>query len=141
MTATTTIAIGIMIAQLSLAQIQLNNLRVTGVNPIAEAINMPVHNDWLLPETLRSIASSTALKFGLNASQFVAVVDCESSFVYNQRGDNGLARGLVQIRSDKWPDITDVQADDPLFAFNFMAQKWKEKHSAYWTCARKLGVS
>lgn len=72
----------------------------------------------------------------MNADHLKKVVNCESLWDITARGDNNLARGLSQIRSDYHPDISDAQADDPEFALNYMATKWSEGEASEWSCTK-----
>lgn len=64
------------------------------------------------------------------------VIKCESNFNPNAVGDSGYSRGLVQIHSRYWPEITDEMAFDPEFAITFLAEKLSEGKGRLWTCYR-----
>ena len=80
------------------------------------------------------------MKYGVNRKVLYDTLDCESEHFKDVaiRGDNGLARGLAQIRSDYHPDITDAQADDPVFAIDYIAHQFSIGHANQWSCWRML---
>lgn len=79
-------------------------------------------------------------EYHLNYKTFYNTLDCESQGFKDVsiRGDNGLARGLAQIRSDYHPDITDAEADDPVFAVHYMAQEWSKGNENEWSCYKMV---
>lgn len=79
-----------------------------------------------------------AKKYGVSRETLYKTIECESNFVTDARGDGGKSRGLSQIHSDYWPEITDDMADDPSFAVDFMAKKFSEGKGHLWTCFRSL---
>lgn len=91
-----------------------------------------------LPEVvdINTLIKEDAAKYGLNEDHLYKTLNCESDGFKDVaiRGDNGLARGLAQIRSDYHPDITDEEADNPVFAINYMAQQFASGHAAEWSC-------
>lgn len=133
MTASTTIAI--MLIQLSTAQIQLNNLKVTGVEPISQVLSLPSHPEYLLKQTLVDFASTTAVQHHQDPVLFQKVVSCESGWDYKAVGGLGEV-GIVQIYPIKHPGISKDQMLDPLWSLNWMAQQWEDMHQAWWSCWR-----
>ncbi len=120
--------IGSLIISLLLAQAQLERLAPTLVYAAT------ITPREIVAPNLVALASSTAEKYHLNTEHFLKVINCESGFNPNIRGDNGLARGIAQIRSDYHPDISDAQADDPRWALNWMAQEWAADRAYEWRC-------
>ena len=89
-------------------------------------------------DSLRAYATRQADYYGLDMPALIATIECESGFNATSRGDHGLARGIAQIRSDYWPDITEAQADDPYWALDWMIEKWREGREELWSCYRNL---
>lgn len=130
-----------MLAQLSSAEIQLNNLRAEGNPAYSEVLNIPYHPEWLLEPTLQDLASTTAAKYGVDPVAIQAVMGCESHWNIAAVGDFGTSFGLSQIHLPAHPDITKAEALDPIFSMNYMAQEFAKGKANLWTCARELGVS
>lgn len=84
-------------------------------------------------ETIIGIIKQKSAQYGVDPIIPIAIVEAESRYVVNARGDNGLARGLAQIRSDFHPDITDAQADDPYFAIEFLVSNLALGHCSWWS--------
>lgn len=109
--------------------------------PIAEAAQvaeMPApilaEHQWTQGE-LEDLVDRTATQQGLNATRVKAVIKCESNWNYRAVGDNGKAHGLVQIRTD-YNDVSTSEANDPVYAVNFLEKEWKAGHADHWTCYR-----
>jgi hypothetical protein len=92
--------------------------------------------------TLSLIVNAYGAKWGLSTTsreEMVGTLRCEDHDMDpGARGDNGLARGVAQIRSDFHPDVSDSQADDPFFSINFMASYFARGQQAQWSCWRQL---
>lgn len=87
--------------------------------------------------TAESIVRAYAARYGVSGDEMWGTILCEDKPLNPSiRGDEGLARGLVQIRSDYHPEVTDKQADDPFFAIDFMARYFKAGKQSQWTCWR-----
>ncbi len=76
------------------------------------------------------------------------IVREESGYVTDAIGDMNIkckktgkpvrARGLVQITECWWPKVTDIQANDPDFALDFLASWISKGHCSWWsTCPIK----
>lgn len=63
-----------------------------------------------------------AEQYGADRGVGFVIISAESGFNPQAIGDNGLANGLVQIRSDFHPDISLAQADDVDFSLTFLAK-------------------
>jgi hypothetical protein len=85
-----------------------------------------------------------ATKYGVDASQMLETVRCESvGFKNVQSGHilNGVREdswGIVQINLYWNPEVTKQQALDPYFSMDFMARKFKLGKQDRWTCWRNL---
>lgn len=91
------------------------------------------------------IIEAYATKYGIPAQPLIDTLSCESKtanypkgFDPEAIGDKGLARGIAQIRSDYFPDITDAEAFNPLFSINFAAKEFAAGHASWWSCYNKL---
>lgn len=87
----------------------------------------------------------------------LAVIDCESQFVYDTQsrhvytpsnvpkgydvGDREQSFGLVQIHLPAHPTITKEQAYDPEFSVDFLARHLKNGDGNMWTCYRTLAMN
>lgn len=97
-----------------------------------------------LPKTevvdIDQLIKDDAKKYHINYEHLYQTLKCESGNFTDVaiRGDNGLARGLAQIRSDYHSEVTDAQADDPVFAIDFIAKAFANGHANEWTCFRTL---
>ena len=91
--------------------------------------------------TITALVYLTAHEVGLppsKAREMVGTIRCESGFRPWVRGDGGVSRGLSQIHAPSWPEITDEQAFNPVFAVHFMADQFKKGNERAWTCWRSL---
>lgn len=90
------------------------------------------------------LISVYATKYGVNASQMLETVRCESvGFKNVQSGHilNGVREdswGIAQINLYWNPEVTKQQALDPYFSMDFMARKFKLGKQDRWTCWRNL---
>lgn len=79
--------------------------------------------------------------YNVSAENMLTTMHCESSFNPNAIGDGGNSYGLSQIHLPSWGDtITKEEALDPIFATEFMAEKFAEGKERLWTCARINGI-
>lgn len=81
----------------------------------------------------------TAIKYGINADQFLATAECESGFKTDAIGDYGNSHGVFQIHLPSHPTVTKELAHDPYFNIEWSAQKWV-LNPKIWTCYRLLYV-
>lgn len=80
-----------------------------------------------------------AALYGVPETTLTAVISCESSFRQGAVGDNGHARGLVQINDNFHPEIAAYEAFNASFAINFLAYNISIGEGNQWTCYRKIG--
>ena len=87
-------------------------------------------------EPLKVMARGVALEYGIDEEKLFNIIEAESDWNPDAVGDNGHARGLLQIHDKYWPEITDEQAFDPLWSMRFFAQMDLDGKDHYWTpCA------
>jgi hypothetical protein len=97
-------------------------------------------------EELKDLARSVAAHHGLNEERFLGVIKCESRWDPDTqseipaKGPNGRedSWGLAQIHLPSHPSVSREQAQDPVFALNWMADKWSEGKHRLWSCHKKL---
>lgn len=87
---------------------------------------------------IKTIISANAEKYIVDSIILTNVINCESSFVTNARGDGGHSRGLAQIHNIYHPEVTDEMADNPEFAIDFIAKNIASGKGYQWTCYRTL---
>lgn len=85
--------------------------------------------------TLRAYAYQTALDSGLDADLFVRVLNCESHFVWNARGDHGTSLGVAQLHDVEadWGIATST-AFDPYASIRIAAAAWQRGEQGRWSC-------
>ena len=66
------------------------------------------------------------------------VIKCESEYKPKALGDNGHARGLVQINDIWHPEVSKSDAYNPVFAIEFLAKGLANGNGHEWSCYRKL---
>ncbi len=105
--------------------------------PIAYASVLPANPT---KDELKVYAAQVAQIYGINPTQFVRVIECESGFERYALGDNLQSFGLVQMYRPwaKNPAVAIADANNPAFALNWMAQMWVNKQQGQWTCYRTL---
>jgi len=91
-------------------------------------------NEFTIPELVTHYAS----QYQVSAPKMLATMNCESSLNPKAIGDHGTSFGISQIHLPAHLDITKEQAQDPVFASEFMAKEFSKKHQGIWSCYRKL---
>jgi len=90
-------------------------------------------------ESLRDYAIYLAVHENLNVGEFLATIECESSFNKDAIGDSGNSYGLAQIHLPSHPYITKEQALNPFFALNWMSNEWSKGNAKIWSCWHTAG--
>ena len=101
----------------------------------------------------QDLAVDIDMSDGLGVQEFLSVVNCESRFNptvqsehrYNfndpsrgiKAGEREQSFGLSQIHIPDH-DVTIEQAQNPVFALNYMADLWEEGKQGLWSCYRML---
>ena len=81
---------------------------------------------------------TVARKYNVSSSTMRAVVNCESQYNKEARGDGGKSRGLVQIHKGYHPGVTDDMADNPTFALDFLGKALANHQGNLWSCFRMM---
>lgn len=100
---------------------------------VAEAAQPPVE-----VVSIDTLEHETAVKYGLNEYLLKEVVKCESDNVVDAVGDRGTSIGLAQIHLPSHPEVSQEQAEDPVFALDWLGRMWAQGYGYQWTCYRKL---
>jgi hypothetical protein len=91
----------------------------------------PVQAQIVEKETLPEMAERIAQEYSIDSKTLFNLIESESQ--WNPEAKNGDDRGLVQINSKYWPEISDEEAYDPEFALNFAAKEIKKNQGIHWT--------
>lgn len=92
----------------------------------------------LAQEAVKERIEHYAALYGVSSKIMNTVVNCESGYNPDARGDHGKSRGLVQIHSGYHPQISDKMAYDPDFSLDFLAKNLAAGKGSMWTCWRVL---
>jgi len=92
-------------------------------------------------EEVRELAVEQAKKYGLNTKRFLAVLACENNFNatgqsehITKSGEREDSWGSAQINLYWNPEVTQAQAEDPLYAISWMAERWSIGKHRLWSC-------
>ena len=91
-------------------------------------------NQYTIPELAEHFAS----QYSVSAPKMLATMKCESSFNPKAIGDHGTSYGLSQIHLPAHPQITKTEAQDPVFAVEFMAKEFSQHHENIWSCYQEI---
>lgn len=100
-----------------------------------------IQYDWT-EKKINEVIDEKAKEYGVKASVMKATIACESQgsttvqSYYHSNGKRELSFGLSQIHLPDHPNITKEQAQDPMFAIEFMAKEMSEGRAWKWTCWR-----
>lgn len=116
---------------------------ITLIETTADSSNVQYHD----------MAVQVAINHNLDVQLFTSTIACESNFNptiqsnhrYNfndpsrgiVKGEQERSYGIVQIHIPDH-DITIEQAQDPVFALNWMAEKWANGYPHLWSCYRHI---
>lgn len=98
--------------------------------PAGAKINPRIFNQYQ-GRTLLEWANISAQRHGVPLNLLYGIVQHESGWNPSIRGDNGQSRGLAQIFQPAWPNISDAQAFNPVFALEWTAQKLRQRFNQY----------
>jgi hypothetical protein len=82
---------------------------------------------------LYEIATKKGIQAGI-VTQIQNTIECESRWNPGAIGDNGTSIGLVQIHMPAHPNISPIQAFDPIFSLEFITDGFRAGKTAQWTC-------
>jgi hypothetical protein len=85
-----------------------------------------------------AIVEHFAAQYHVSAKKMLNTMQCESSLNVSAVGDEGHSFGLAQIYLPAHKTITQAQAQNAVFASEFMAQEFSEGHQNEWTCYRQI---
>lgn len=95
----------------------------TFIPPVATTtISRETPPNYTKDEIQQAVISACANYQGCDKAVALAIVQAETANYTQFVGDNGLARGIAQIRKDYHPEITDAQAFNLKFSANFLAK-------------------
>ena len=102
------------------------------------ALTLPVSSS-----TLQSIIDFDSAYYAVNPALVRGIIKRESNFNQYAKGDHGTSIGLVQIHLPAHPDVSVIEAENPLFAINFLTQNLATGNCHLWsTCkAAKAALS
>lgn len=106
-------------------------------------------------QVVERLVDKYALQYGVSKTRMLGTIRCEnrnfdptlqSGMRYprdNKKwgvkaGEREKSFGLVMVHLPDHPDISYLQATDPEFAIEFMAQEFAKGHASQWTCWRNL---
>ena len=73
------------------------------------------------PPALVAVADAAASKYGIDPRLLYALAQVESGWNTKSVGDRGHSHGIMQIYNTAHPNVTQAQAEDPKFAFEWAA--------------------
>ena len=85
---------------------------------------------------VKELAHQIAQDYGINEKDFTAVIQCESNWDIRADGDKHTSFGLLQIHLPAHPEVSYIDATDPVFALKWGAQAFKEGKQGMWSCWR-----
>lgn len=110
----------------------------------AKKFTIPAENTTTPAETatptIPEIIKCAAQKFGVDPDLALAVAKCESGLNPKARNVNktgSVDRGLYQINDFYHKDVSDAQADDPVFAAEWFCKAVKDGHLSWWSASEK----
>lgn len=84
---------------------------------------------------IRDYIAAVATLDGVDVQTALIIAKDESGFNPQAIGDHGTSIGLFQIHLPAHPDISEKQAEDPIFSTEWTMQKLKEGECDIWsTC-------
>lgn len=87
-------------------------------------------------DSIPALISHYAAEYGISHTELYKTLWCESRFNPKAVGDGGNSHGIAQIYLKFHPDVSKAEAQDPHFAIEWTARKFKEGNARLWTCWR-----
>jgi len=91
-------------------------------------------NEYTIPELVEHFSS----QYSVSAERMLTTMKCESGLNSKAVGDYGTSIGLVQIHLPAHHNITKTEAEDPVYATEFMAKEFSKHHQDIWSCYREI---
>ena len=86
--------------------------------------------------TINSLITFDSALYNVSEPLMRGIVKRESNFNQYAVGDHGTSIGLVQIHLPAHKDISRAEAENPIFAINYLASELAKGHCSIWsTCA------
>lgn len=89
----------------------------------------------------KELVTHFATTYNVSEKLMTSIIKCESNFDTDVVGDHGHSHGLVQIYLPAHPDISIQQANDPVFAVEYLADQLSKGNGRQWSCFRKVVYS
>ena len=89
-------------------------------------------------QSIPQIVEYFANQYQVSAEIMLSTMRCESKLKTNAVGDNGESFGISQINLPSHPEVTKEQAQNPVFASEFMAKEYSRGNAKIWTCYRLI---
>lgn len=87
-------------------------------------------------KTIPQIINHFAKQYNVSAEKMLKTLTCESNLNPRAIGDHGKSFGIAQIHLPSHPYVSVAQAQDPIFATEFMAKEFARGNAKIWTCYR-----
>lgn len=119
---------------------QIPEIVITDTVPVEEDIIPATTTDKLLALDL---IEKAALKYGVSQNIILKTIDCETGGTFNpliqstwinKKGQQEESYGLAQIHMPDHPEISRLQAEDPIFSVNYMALQMSRGNYSMWSC-------
>lgn len=96
---------------------------------VEEVSTQTIHHSWFASWDSRQLMIQRA--YDLWGLDFVTMIECESWFNPNAKGDSGKSYGLCQMNS-RWHKIPQEYYDSWEYQIDYCYQKWKGWTKFYW---------
>jgi signal transduction histidine kinase len=83
---------------------------------------------------IKEAISEVAIKYGIEQSELMTTIKCESSFNALAVGDHGLAYGLAQFHESTFDRYCSGDYHSPKDQLVCMAQMWLNHGQSNWSC-------
>ena len=110
-----------------------------GTHVIPSLVNVLVPKETQAQGTMESIIKMVCEEEKVDPDLAIRVAKCESSLNPKARNINSptsIDRGLFQINNYYHPEVTDAQADDPIFATRFFCKAFLNGNLDWWKASK-----
>lgn len=111
----------------------------TGANLIPSLVNKTEAKETETESTIEGIIRMICKEEQVDPDLAIRVAKCESSLNPKARNINSptsIDRGLFQINNYYHPEVTDTQADDPIFATRFFCKAFLNGNLDWWKASK-----